>query len=166
MTSFYDPLTNVRNRRGGQEMVNEIMSGMTTYMAIGVIMIDIDYFKKFNDMLGHDAGDECLKVVAQTIDSCMLEENGFVIRHGGEEFVALIFGAKREKLLSLAKAIIAAVENNKYETSYKEVSQYVTISAGAAIESRRGRFNYEDILKGADENLYLAKKNGRNQVYF
>ena len=90
--TFIDPLTGLLNRRGANAVLEEELSGGRRHPFLGVVMLDIDYFKKYNDSLGHDAGDECLASVADCVRDAAGDHTRLLIRHGGEEFVAIFPG--------------------------------------------------------------------------
>lgn len=165
--AFVDPLTGLLNRRGANVTLKEEVENAATDRNVGVIMFDIDYFKKYNDTFGHDAGDVCLSTVGKTITERLSERTKLLIRHGGEEFVAIILDTNKEELLNLAETLRNAVYEKRMEAPVKEIADYVTVSVGSAIaklDSMETR--YENLLKEADEALYKAKKAGRNRVVF
>lgn len=165
--AFVDPLTGLLNRRGANVTLKEEVENAATDRNVGVIMFDIDYFKKYNDTFGHDAGDVCLSTVGKTITERLSERIKLLIRHGGEEFVAIILDTNKEELLNLAETLRNAVYEKRMDAPVKEIADYVTVSVGSAIaklDSMETR--YENLLKEADEALYKAKKAGRNRVVF
>lgn len=165
MTAFLDPLTGLLNRRGGNAYLEEKMEYRMD-SRIGVIMLDVDHFKKYNDTLGHDEGDNCLKMVSASIREAVGERTKLIVRHGGEEFVVILFDATEEETREWAEKIREKVYESALPTPYRQVADVVTVSVGATIMAIRRDSLYEQTLKAADEALYIAKESGRNQVVF
>lgn len=130
-------------------------------------MFDIDYFKRYNDTFGHDAGDACLRMVGQTIRETFSERTQIMIRHGGEEFAVILFDTNEEELRRWAEKLRGAVYEKHLEAPTKDVADYVTVSIGIAMK-KLGEENqrYEELLTEADAALYEAKRAGRNQVAY
>jgi diguanylate cyclase (GGDEF)-like protein len=166
--TIIDQLTGIYNRRYFDSSLKKIIKSHSRIggSSLSVLMIDIDYFKKYNDTYGHVAGDDCLKEVASALSQCVMRDEDFVARYGGEEFAAVLpntdkDGAKlvAEKMLEKAREL-----NIPHETS--GIEDYVTISIGGTT----GIVNYlqhgSDYIKHADEALYESKENGRNRYTF
>ncbi|MGN1187362.1 MAG: diguanylate cyclase [Lachnospiraceae bacterium] len=167
MEAFVDPLTELLNRRGGNAVLAEEVRKLKTDSEIGIIMFDIDYFKKYNDTFGHAAGDGCLKMVGQTIRETLQHRTRLLIRHGGEEFAAIIFDTNETELKELAEKLRCAVYEKRLEAPVKDVAEYVTVSIGTSMKKLNSEnTQYEDLLKEADEALYEAKRAGRNRVAY
>ena len=167
MEAFVDPLTELLNRRGGNAVLADEMRALKTDDEVGVIMFDIDYFKKFNDTFGHEAGDGCLKMVGQTIRETLQHRTKLLIRHGGEEFAAIIFDTDENELKELAEKLRCAVYEKRLEAPVKDVADYVTVSIGTSMKKMDNEnIHYEDLLREADEALYEAKRAGRNCVAY
>lgn len=166
VTTFIDPLTGLLNRRGGNALMEEEMKKRNGKSNLGIVMMDIDFFKKYNDSLGHDAGDVCLKTVGKCIKEAVSERSKVLIRHGGEEFVAVFFDTTEEELRGLAEKIRKTVYDRGLPAPHKEVADVVTVSVGATVIMAEEDFHYENTLKTADLALYEAKENGRNQVVY
>lgn len=167
MEAFIDPLTELLNRRGGNAMLSQALCEQESGTEVGVIMFDIDYFKRYNDTFGHDAGDACLRMVGQTIRETFSERTQIMIRHGGEEFAVILFDTNEEELRRWAEKLRGAVYEKHLEAPTKDVADYVTVSIGIAmkklgVENQR----YEELLTEADAALYEAKRAGRNQVAY
>lgn len=165
VSSCLDPLTHLLNRRGGNLLLEQELSLHSGRAQLGILMLDIDFFKKYNDSLGHDAGDFCLNSVADCIKSAMDKQTQMIIRHGGEEFVVILPHADKENTAQWAEKIRSAVAAMGLPAPHKETADVVTVSIGGAVvtvseESTR----YETLLAEADLALYEAKENGRNQV--
>lgn len=154
--SNLDSLTQVPNRRFFDENHNKYDRTDT-----GILFIDIDYFKNYNDNYGHLAGDECLTKVAQSINSAVRNDDLFA-RYGGEEFVILMSNASRESTYQLAQRIYENILTLAipHEGAVKEV---VTVSIGWSIVDSVN--DLHSSLEEADKALYQAKNLGRNQIY-
>lgn len=157
-----DPLTGVYNRRFGQARLHEEFGrAVRAQSPLGLLMFDIDYFKKFNDTYGHLTGDRVLKSVAATCRRC-LREGDVLVRFGGEEFLAALPAASCEDIKHIGERIRKAVEDLKIPEDDHFLS--VTISVGGAAFPCEGIHSDTDLIQKADEALYRAKKAGRNRV--
>ena len=160
--SRIDPLTELLNRAAWEEAILLEQGRTSRHGSVySIIMIDVDHFKSFNDSLGHPAGDDCLRQIAQSIQSTSRPTDA-VGRYGGEEFVVLAPETDLDGALVAAERIRRAIENLNIPHLASPVSERVTISLGV---SAGPAGSWEDILKKADDALYLAKKNGRNRVW-
>jgi diguanylate cyclase (GGDEF)-like protein len=170
--STKDPLTGLYNRRYFFEQLDgEIKRAMRDELPLTVVMIDIDFFKTYNDNYGHLAGDICLKKVADILQSKFYRSGELIARFGGEEFIALMHNTDRTNALSLVQHCIEAVSNLKIEHAHSDCSEYLTISAGLCTQIphyRPGKDSWLDyrqlIIRQADKALYQAKEKGRNRV--
>ena len=126
----------------------------------GVAMIDIDHFKKINDKHGHQAGDQVLFHIAQTVQREVVPE-GIVCRYGGEEIAVFFPKRQPKRIIQIMEGVRSAIEHLKIKHGRKNVS--VTVSCGIAYRSRSSQ-RIVDIIHAADKALYRAKNNGRNQV--
>lgn len=165
VTAFLDPLTGLLNRRGGNAYLQQEME-YRGESRMGIIMLDVDFFKKYNDALGHDEGDNCLKMVSTSIQEAVGERTRLIVRHGGEEFVVLLFDATEEETKEWAEKIRETVYNKALPAPHREVADVVTVSVGATVMVLRVDCLYEHALRTADMALYAAKEAGRNQVVF
>jgi diguanylate cyclase (GGDEF)-like protein len=127
------------------------------------MMIDIDFFKPYNDHYGHWQGDECLREVASALNSVARRPSDMVARYGGEEFVVLLKGIDRDGAWQIAQAMLDAVMACEIVHEFSEVSNFVTVSIGVAFRDAKEEISREDLLKRADEKLYEAKESGRNR---
>ena len=128
-----------------------------------LIIIDIDFFKKFNDKYGHQAGDAVLKHVAKTLKSCVRSED-FVCRYGGEEMTIILNNTNKETAVNIAEKICKTIASKQYELS-PDLEVQITISLGVSTYPTNGKTPTE-LIEYADKCLYKAKENGRNQVGF
>jgi diguanylate cyclase (GGDEF)-like protein/PAS domain S-box-containing protein len=155
--STHDHLTDCYNRSYLESQANEELDRSVRYnKSLSFLMLDIDFFKKINDTFGHIAGDEVLKKLAKTIRLNLRSSDVFA-RFGGEEFIVMIPETKIEEAVIVAEKIRLAIENTIYL-----VSEKVTVSIGV-VEFKANEC-LDDIYKRVDQQLYLAKKAGRNCV--
>ena len=162
--SLTDELTGVANRRHfNNHIETEWRRAQRHQTSITCCMIDIDYFKKYNDLYGHQMGDDCLKTVAQNIRSFMRRPTDMTARYGGEEFVVLLPETSREAAEQLANKIREGIASLKipHEDSLLKI---VTVSIGIAYIIPQRYSDPDTVLKLADEALYEAKGQGRNRV--
>jgi len=157
-----DPLTGIYNRRFGMARLSEEFSrAVRTTGSLGVMMLDIDHFKKVNDTYGHLAGDRVLIHVAKTVRAA-LREGDILMRYGGEEFLVILPAASKENSRDVGERMRRMVE----ETSVADGDQMirVTISLGTTSYPELEVASEQDLVKRADEALYTAKESGRNKV--
>ncbi len=161
-----DGLTNLYNRRRLDELLKgEWNRCKRSQEPLSLVMIDIDYFKLFNDTYGHAMGDQCLRDVAWTLKDCLRRPGDIIARYGGEEFAVLLPNTDAEGAEAMATKLRKEVEMLKIPHSSSDVSGVVTISLGVAtVFSAFDVDSSEELLKAADSALYQSKKNGRNQV--
>ena len=162
--SYIDGLTEIHNRRYFDEtIVREWGSAIINSEPISLLILDIDYFKKYNDKYGHLKGDECLKFVASSINKLMLRGSDFVARYGGEEFVIISNNTNESGALAIAERVRANIEVLNIENINSKVKTNLTISIGVATIIPNDAINFKKLIANADEALYKAKKNGRNR---
>lgn len=161
-----DGLTGLANRRRFDEMLdNEFNRAMRAGTCLSLIMIDIDYFKRFNDRYGHPAGDECLRRIAGTVKDVLRRPGDLAARYGGEEMAILLPDTPEQGALAVAECILDTVRalNLVHEDSAKKI---VTVSLGvASLIPNRDDHLPCDLVKAADEMLYAAKGAGRDTVF-
>jgi diguanylate cyclase (GGDEF)-like protein len=158
-----DELTQIANRRAFEERLQWLCEQGTRYgRPFGVVMTDIDYFKKYNDSLGHQAGDAALKQVAQIL-AALVRKTDQAFRYGGEEFVCLLPETSLEGAMILAERLRAAVADARIPHPMNPVG-IVTISLGVAAYAPSTSAAPQLILGQADKGLYEAKAAGRNRV--
>ncbi len=157
-----DGLTGIFNRRAIDEYLPVWNSYPSLCFKRAIFMIDIDYFKNYNDQYGHAAGDVVLQLVAKTLkEQC--GESEFVARYGGEEFVVVLSDIDREAALGLANRIHEAVEKLNILHSKSSVSDKLTLSLGLLTCDSNIESDINTMMKEADRALYQAKSKGRNQ---
>ncbi|TMU70170.1 bifunctional diguanylate cyclase/phosphodiesterase [Pseudomonas fluorescens] len=159
----YDALTNLINRRGFNQIFAEKLSQKTSEGGmLAVMFLDIDHFKRINDSLGHDAGDELLKVIAQHIKSSVRSHEDVVARFGGDEFCILISLREREEARNMAQRIMLKMKEPIELAGRRMV---MTTSIGISLFPEDGT-TCEELLKHADLALYQSKGAGRNGLHF
>lgn len=158
----YDALTGIHSRGYfDEEYVSQIQSCQASRESLGLLMLDVDFFKRFNDTYGHGAGDECLRRVARTLDGCLSESLGFAARYGGEEFVAVLPGADADEVAQTAADILRAVEALRIPHAGNDGRPWVTLSIGGTWVDRPREADKDAYLNRADEALYASKQAGR-----
>lgn len=163
--SAVDGLTGISNRRQFDEfLVREWSRGMRAGAPLSLLMCDVDFFKQYNDLYGHPAGDECLKCVARALKSGARRPADMAARYGGEEFVVILPDTDLDGALQVAEELRQNVEDMAIPHGGSELG-LVTISIGAACTvPRRESGSAEQLLGDADQGLYRAKQAGRNRV--
>jgi diguanylate cyclase (GGDEF)-like protein len=162
--SYLDGLTGVPNRRKFDEVLEtEWKRCERNQLPLTLLMIDIDYFKPFNDRYGHLEGDDCLKKVAKTIESLLRRPGDFLARYGGEEFSIVLPGIDAAGSDTLARKILESVQALKIPNQDWDVSDCLTVSLGGISTVPSRSLPAKWFINKADQLLYRAKKNGRNQ---
>jgi len=160
--TIIDPLTSAYNRRYGMEKLKEEFNAASQQnYHLGVLMLDIDHFKKVNDTYGHVGGDLVLKEYTKLISS-LLRKDDTLIRFGGEEFMVIMAGIPKNRIISVAENIRTRIENAKFLFEDKVIE--ITTSIGGALYPEIDAVNEETLVQVADQNLYKAKNQGRNRV--
>ena len=161
--SYLDAVTEVSNRRSfEEELTMEWRRSTRTGSRLSLLMIDIDGFKAFNDALGHQAGDQCLKKVAAVIDEGVRRAGDVVSRYGGEEFAVLLPDTDLAGATALAERVRAAVEERNI--NHPATQRALTVSIGVSTASGRDDGDPSLLVRAADAALYKAKHDGRNLV--
>ncbi|BAI80681.1 conserved hypothetical protein [Deferribacter desulfuricans SSM1] len=158
-----DGLTGIGNKRYLLENLEKLWQLHKDQNIISVLMIDVDFFKNYNDTYGHIAGDECLKKISSTIMEVVRSEKDIVGRFGGEEFMVILPYADEVTAFKIAERIRKKIEQLKIEHISSKVSNVVTVSIGLATTIPHND-NYEKLVECADKALYTAKNLGRNRV--
>ena len=163
--SFTDELTGIPNRkRYDHELADAISEADASGAPLSLLMIDIDFFKKFNDTHGHLAGDGVLRLVAKTMQSCV-KGRDLVARYGGEEFSVILPNTGLKDAVTVAEQIRIAVKTKELvKKSSGQSLGHVTLSIGAALHSMGE--DGKSLIERADACLYAAKHAGRDQVKF
>lgn len=163
--SSLDGLTGIANRRYFDEYLEQAWNkAVEEKNPLGLIMLDIDFFKKYNDTYGHLGGDECLKQVVSVLAMIAKQFGAIPARYGGEEFAVILTQSEREEVLKIAEIIRAGVEEMAIPHLSSEISNFVTVSVGVSICYPTAAMKSRDLIQSADVALYDSKRLGRNRV--
>jgi diguanylate cyclase (GGDEF)-like protein len=161
--SITDDLTGIYNRRYFFQRFKEELERSTRYgRRLSLLMLDIDYFKHYNDIHGHQMGDSLLKKLAQLL-SINIRQPDFIARYGGEEFVVVAPETDREKAIKLAEKLRVTIEKYPFLMRESQPDGKITISLGLAVFPEDGQ-TVDEMIGKADTALYIAKDLGRNKV--
>lgn len=163
--SYVDGLTNIPNRRKFNEQFELVWNiANREKSTVSIIMMDIDYFKAFNDIYGHQAGDECLVQVAKQLSKTVLRKTDFVGRYGGEEFICILPNTIIEDAFIVAEKMREGVIELKIKNKGSQITDIVTISLGVASCIPNQDIPSSKLIEQADEALYRSKESGRNKT--
>ncbi|MDR2594209.1 MAG: GGDEF domain-containing protein, partial [Fibromonadaceae bacterium] len=162
-----DQLTGIYNRRYLDGSLKKIINSHSrTGSSLSLLMIDIDYFKKYNDTYGHEAGDGCLRAVAHALSQCVSRDEDFIARYGGEEFAFVLPNTDKNGAQAIAEKLLEKMHKCNIPHKASEVADYVTVSIGGATGIVKHSQHARDYIKAADKALYESKKNGRNRYTY
>lgn len=163
--ALHDGLTGLPNRRAFDETMDcEIRRAVRSGQPLSIILMDVDHFKSYNDCYGHPAGDDCLRMIARTIQGCLRRSGEFAARFGGEEFAVLLPGSDQAAVFALAETIRLAITKVAIQQS-PSIGGVVTVSAGVGmVTPRHTSGTSQALVRVADAALYAAKAAGRNTV--
>ncbi|HEU4624885.1 MAG TPA: diguanylate cyclase [Steroidobacteraceae bacterium] len=167
--AMHDGLTGLLNRAALEDQVRRLyQQAARDRTSVSVVLIDIDHFKAFNDRYGHQAGDQCLRAVACAVRRAALRRPlDLVARYGGEELIAVLFGADRAHAESVARAILDSVRELRIPHLGSATRPYVTASVGAAtLQPGDDGYSHDLAVQMADRALYAAKEYGRDAWAF
>lgn len=163
--STTDGLTELPNRRRFDEFINrEWRRAMRDQSVISLVLMDIDYFKEFNDHYGHLAGDDCLRQVAKALKETVCRPGDLVARYGGEEFACVLPDTDSTGAVALASKIRDRIEKMGVPHFFSKVADHVTMSIGVISQVPEKGETTSHLIQLADDLLYSAKQNGRDQV--
>ncbi|MBI9092827.1 MAG: diguanylate cyclase [Desulfobacterium sp.] len=163
--SFLDGLTGISNRRYFDMMIEkEWRRAKRDKFPIAIAMIDIDYFKFYNDSYGHQAGDDCLKQVANALKEGMFRPGDLIARYGGEEFVAVMPQNGLKGAMVVAERMQQNIRQLALPHRKSDVSPHITVSIGLACMVPDQRSQTAQLIERADTCLYSAKDQGRNRI--
>jgi diguanylate cyclase (GGDEF)-like protein len=163
-----DSLTQIPNRRRFDEYLSQEWSRhIRMQRPISLLICDVDHFKLYNDSQGHQAGDDCLRIVAKAINQCF-RSGDLVARYGGEEFALVLPQTDCAGALQVAERVLSFVAGAAIPHAASPICERVTISIGVATKtpSPGGPSDARALIEEADRHLYLAKRAGRNQVSY
>lgn len=162
--SQQDSLTGLANRRYLDEVLNsEWRRAVRHELPLTIMMIDIDYFKLYNDTLGHIKGDQCLRNIASILTSITARSGDLAARYGGEEFLLVFAMTNEQQALIQVQRLMAMIDDIAITHPCSPVSSHVTISVGVTTIIPQLHDDISDFISRADHALYVAKSNGRNQ---
>jgi diguanylate cyclase (GGDEF)-like protein len=163
--SFLDGLTGIANRRRFDQFLDmEWRRGIRSQEPLSLILMDIDFFKNFNDSVGHLAGDDCLKHIARCLAEVVQRPGDLAARYGGEEFACILSGTDAEGALTVAERILEGVVAMALPHPASKAAPCVTLSIGVATKLPLLEAAPESLIDMADKALYRAKEAGRNRV--
>ncbi|NOY69224.1 MAG: diguanylate cyclase [Deltaproteobacteria bacterium] len=160
-----DGLTGIASRRYFDEFIKREWNGAVRLSrTISASMVDIDFFKNYNDTYGHQRGDTCLKLIATALKDAIKRPLDIVARYGGEEFIALLPDTDKDGAFEVARAMQENVAGLRIPHESSQVNKYVTISIGVAAMTPDRNKEFDALIGFADKALYSAKSKGRNRV--
>jgi diguanylate cyclase (GGDEF)-like protein len=160
-----DPLTSLANRRKFDHVLEmEWLASQREQTQLTILMLDIDFFKPYNDHYGHPAGDVVIKKVAKVLSRQFSRPRDFVARYGGEEFVVILPNTCGEDILAKMDECCRAVEALSITHDYSQASDHITVSIGGVGCTPTSDIDAASVVEAADAHLYLAKGSGRNQA--
>ncbi|WP_100642996.1 GGDEF domain-containing protein [Alteromonas facilis] len=163
--SFIDSLTKIANRRAFNEHLEQILPVATrNKIPVSILLIDVDYFKQYNDEYGHVKGDETLFAVAQALESMARRGTDFIARYGGEEFVGVLLGPTMDEAREFAEQICTHIRQLNIQHRASGGEAHLTVSIGVCTENQPESAATERMIHSADTALYKAKTQGRDQV--
>ena len=163
--AYIDSVTEIANRRYFDQFLDkEWRYCQRNGKDLSIVLIDIDNFKLYNDKYGHQAGDECLKKVARVLDDNLNRSHDFIARYGGEEFICILPSTNIEDAKVICEKLRVEIENLKIPHENSKASNILTISIGVSSIVPTEEMQIEDLIRKADNALYLSKKSGRNRV--
>jgi diguanylate cyclase (GGDEF)-like protein len=159
-----DALTGIANRRSFDDLSRkEWDRGLRDQQPLTLLLLDVDFFKKYNDFYGHGEGDRCLHNIGQVLKASIMRTSDVVARYGGEEFAILLPNTKASGGVQVAERVTTFVDGLAITHDYSDAATHVTISIGIATITANTTQSMSDLLKQADIALYQAKANGRHQ---
>ena len=163
--ALIDGLTGVANRRKfNEDLLADWRQCFREKKPLSLILVDVDYFKLYNDRYGHQAGDDCLKSVAQTLSETVRRPYDLVARYGGEEFACILPNTVLSGAVEIAERMQERVRALGIEHSASDVDRVVTVSLGVATLTPTRELEFQALIEAADKQLYEAKKAGRARV--
>lgn len=162
-----DSLTGIYNRRFFDEHYKMALGQAARQkLPLSVFMIDIDFFKEYNDYYGHPTGDKTLIKVANALKAQLSRSTDVVARYGGEEFILMLPNMPEQHATSFAHKLRLAIWDLAIPHLKSRISQQISVSIGISTYDERGENNMPFLVDAADAALYIAKQNGRNQTYY
>lgn len=164
--SYTDGLTGIANRRQFDERINEEYArARRSKTPLSLLMIDIDFFKLYNDNYGHQQGDKCLREVASVLADVLHRPADLVARYGGEEFAAILPDTDAKGAQFIAETMRSEIEKRAFDHQHSTIANYVSVSIGIATFSTAQYGDVNKFMEAADRGLYEAKNSGRNRIF-
>ena len=160
-----DALTGLKNRRYLDTILPQSTQLSKESQPLSVLMMDIDYFKRYNDTYGHQAGDEVLRTISAVLIEHFQNHEDYVFRYGGEEFLVILHNIDAQKVKSKAETLLQKVRDLNIEHTGNDAANIVTISIGV-VSDAGSELGIEEMIRLADKKLYESKNAGRNRVIF
>lgn len=165
--SLTDGLTGLANRRAlDQRLEHDLQTAIRKRWPVAVLLMDIDFFKKYNDIYGHLAGDECLKQVSAALRDCNKRSTDFIARYGGEEFLIILPDTQGISAQHIANNILTEINALNLLHEGSDVASHVTLSIGIAVFEPTDAIDSKQLIAKADKALYSAKHSGKNNSYY
>lgn len=159
-----DALTGIANRRSFNiALEREWEVALREQRSLSLLLMDVDFFKRYNDTYGHENGDQCLQAIAQAIHSAMMRPADLAARYGGEEFVVLMPDTATQGAMMVAERILLSVDDRQIPHASSTAAPHVTLSIGITTLTPNTKQTLQDAIRQADEALYKAKEKGRHQ---
>ena len=163
----FDALTGIYNRRFMEDNLKRIIKSLARSVGtLSVLMVDVDFFKKYNDTYGHSEGDNCLRAVAEALKASLFRADDFVARYGGEEFAVVLPDTDESGARFIAGKILENMRVRNIPHEKNAAADRVTISIGVTTSEVEYTHSSDDYVKQADKALYKSKQNGRNRYTF
>ncbi|WP_100636653.1 GGDEF domain-containing protein [Marinomonas sp. ef1] len=163
--SLTDSLTNIANRRAfDQRLLVELSSDKSSRYDLSILLIDVDYFKQYNDTYGHISGDEALQKIASSLESIINKETDLLARYGGEEFVVILPNKSAKQAEEIAQQMKQVIELINIEHKTSKIADAITVSIGIVTRVKNGKTDTDTLMKNADIALYHSKAQGRDQA--
>jgi len=164
---YYDLLTGIFNRRFFDESLSWVIKTLSrSHGVLSILMVDIDFFKNFNNTYGHRAGDNCLRTIAETLTNSVTRADDFVVRYSGEEFAVVLPNTDEDGAQLLADNIIENVRNRAIPHESSDAAEIVTVSIGVTTGMVQPGSRADEYIIRADELLYMSKRSGRDRSTF
>ena len=161
-----DGLTKIPNRRCFDvTFEKEIRRAARDGSFLSLVLMDIDFFKNYNDQYGHVSGDDCLRQVAKAVEGVLKRASDCAARYGGEEFAMILPGSDMESAMHIAEEVRCAVAALNIQHASSDIAEHVSLSLGVATVSADQTMSPLELIEAADASLYQAKENGRNQTF-
>ncbi|MDO9212947.1 MAG: diguanylate cyclase [Methylococcales bacterium] len=163
LLAHLDGLTKIANRRCFDDFLQHQWRRLSrSQQQLSLLMLDVDFFKPYNDLYGHQRGDDCLVDIARTIQKIISRPTDLIARYGGEEFAIVLPETHQDGAIVIAQIIIKAIQNLKIPHQTSAISHYVTVSIGIASMIPVLDFSPDLLIEQSDQALYCAKQQGRN----